>query len=140
MKNVFRPLAFGTALAHEEWKNGEQLTATVFYVVGSELRADHYCDMGNQLHYVAVPSAETDTFRFVLRDATNLDTHPVHFRSTTWHVIDADHLVQDWEISRPDKAPTTVRMDFKRTGARDMHNPEAVVRTQVYALYRSRMD
>ena len=27
MKNVFRPLAFGTALAHEEWKNGEQLTA-----------------------------------------------------------------------------------------------------------------
>src|SRR5690349_781303 len=49
MKNVFRPFAFGTALAHEEWKNGKQLTATVFYVVGSELHADHYCDMGNQL-------------------------------------------------------------------------------------------
>ena len=39
MKNVFRPIAFGTALAHEEWRNGEQLTATVFYVVGSQLRA-----------------------------------------------------------------------------------------------------
>jgi hypothetical protein len=55
MKNVFRPIAFGTALAHEEWKNGEQLTATVFYVVGSQLHADHYCDMGNQLRYVAAP-------------------------------------------------------------------------------------
>jgi hypothetical protein len=118
MKNVFRPLAFGTALAHEEWKNGEQLTATVFYVVGSELHADHYCDMGNQLRYVAAPSTAADTFQFTLRDATNLDTHPVHFRSTTWRVIDADHLVQDWEIARPGKEPKTVRMEFKRTQAR----------------------
>jgi hypothetical protein len=39
MRTVFRPIAFGTAQAHEEWRNGEQLTATVFYVVGSELHA-----------------------------------------------------------------------------------------------------
>lgn len=133
MRNVFRPLAFGTALAHEEWKNGEQLTATVFYVVGSELRADHYCDMGNQLRYVAMPSA-ADTFHFALRDATNLDTHPVHFRSTTWRVIDADHLVQDWEAVRPGKEPKTMRMEFKRTEVRDMRDPEAVVRAEVHAL------
>jgi hypothetical protein len=123
MRNVFRPLAFGTALAHEEWKNGEQLTATVFYVVGSELRADHYCDMGNQLRYVATPSTAADTFQFTLRGSTNLDTHPVHFRSTTWRAIDADHLVQDWEIARPGKEPKTVRMEFKRTAARDMRDP-----------------
>ena len=36
MVDIFRPIAFGTALLHEEWKNGEQLTATVFYVDGSE--------------------------------------------------------------------------------------------------------
>ena len=114
MKNIFRPIAFGTALAHEEWKNGEQLTATVFYVVGSELRADHYCDMGNQLRYVAEPSVDTETFHFTLRDATNLDTHPTHFHSTTWHIESADRLVQDWEIVRPGKDPKTVRMDFKR--------------------------
>jgi hypothetical protein len=114
MKNVFRPIAFGTALAHEEWKNGEQITATVFYVVGSELRPDHYCDMGNQLRYVAAPANGADTFRFTLRDATNLDTHPVHFRSTTWHLAGADQLVQDWEIVRPGKDPKVVRMDFKR--------------------------
>jgi hypothetical protein len=134
MKNVFRPLAFGTALAHEEWKNGEQLTATVFYVVGAELRADHYCDMGHHLRYVAMPSATADTFHFALRDATNLDTHPVHFRSTTWRMIDADHLVQDWEAARPGKDPKTMRMEFKRTAARDMRDPEAVVRAEVHAL------
>lgn len=114
MKNVFRPIAFGTALSHEEWKNGQQLTATVFYVVGSELHADHYCDMGNQLRYVAAPSADVDTFRFLLREATNLDTHPMHFRSTTWQIAGADRLVQDWEIVKPGKDPKVVRMDFKR--------------------------
>src|SRR4030095_4914853 len=27
MVDIFRPIAFGTALLHEEWKNGEKLTA-----------------------------------------------------------------------------------------------------------------
>jgi hypothetical protein len=135
MKNVFRPLAFGTALAHEEWKNNEQITATVFYVVGSELRADHYCDMGNQLRYVAAPSADTNLFQFVLRDATNLDTHPRHFRSTTWQLIDADHHVQDWEVVTPGKTPKMVRMEFKRMAAAEsLADPEAVVRATVHAL------
>jgi hypothetical protein len=114
MKNVFRPIAFGTALAHEEWKNGEQLTATVFYVVGSELYADHYCDMGNQLRYVAAAFEDPQTFRFMLREATNLDTHPMHFRSTTWQLAGADRLVQDWEFVKPGKDSKTVRMDFAR--------------------------
>jgi hypothetical protein len=135
MKNIFRPFAFGTALSHEEWKNGEQMTATVFYVVGSELRADHFCGAGNQLHYVAAPSADTGTFHFTLRDATNLDIHPSHFRSTTWHLTDADRHVQDWEAVTPGKEPTVVRMEFKRTAAaRDMANPEAVVRADGHAL------
>jgi hypothetical protein len=114
MKNIFRPIAFGTALSHEEWKNGQQLTATVFYVVGSELHANHYCDMGNQLHYVATPSDDETTISFALRDATNLDTHPHYFRSTTWHLISGERLVQDWEIVSPGKDPKVVRMDFKR--------------------------
>ncbi|MGH8186963.1 MAG: hypothetical protein ACREUC_10395, partial [Steroidobacteraceae bacterium] len=135
MKNVFRPLAFGTALTHEEWKNGEQLTATVFYVVGSELRADHFCDMGNQLRYVAVPSTDTSTLHFALRDATNLDTHPRHFRSTTWQLTDAGDLVQDWEAVTPGKEPRMVRMEFKRTAAaRVVTDAEAVVRADVHAL------
>jgi hypothetical protein len=134
MRNVFRPVAFGTALAHEEWKNGEQLTATVFYVVGSELRADHYCDMGNQLRYVGVPSADMSTIHFKLRDAVNLDSHPRHFRSTTWRLVSADRHIQDWEIVAPGKEPKVAQMDFKRTAADDLSDPEALVRADVRAL------
>jgi FtsP/CotA-like multicopper oxidase with cupredoxin domain len=33
------------------------------------------------------------------RDATNLDTHPIHFHSTKWQIVDANHLVQGWYIA-----------------------------------------
>ena len=132
MIDIFRPIAFGTALLHEEWKNSEQLTATVFYVVGSELRADHYCDMGNQLRYVD-ESTDPQVLRFVLHDASNLDTHPRHFHSTTWRYVDAEHHVQDWEAVIPGKPAKTIRMDFKRVAAAST-DPQAVVRADVQAL------
>jgi hypothetical protein len=132
MIDIFRPIAFGTALLHEEWKNGEQLTATVFYVDGSRLRADHYCDMGNQLRYVD-ESTDPQVLRFVLNDASNLDTHPNHFHSTTWRYLDAGHHVQDWEIAVPGKPSKTIRMDFKRVAAAKL-DPQAVVRADVQAL------
>jgi hypothetical protein len=132
MIDIFRPIAFGTALLHEEWKNGEQLTATVFYVVGSQLRADHYCDMGNQLRYVD-ESTDPQVLRFVLNDASNLDTHPNHFHSTTWRYVDAEHHVQDWEIAVPGKPSKMIRMDFTRVAGAKV-DPQAVVRADVQAL------
>jgi hypothetical protein len=132
MIDIFRPIAFGTALLHEEWKSGEQLTATVFYVDGSKLRADHFCDMGNQLRYVD-ESSDLQVLKFVLQDATNLDTHPRHFHSTTWRYVDAEHHVQDWEAAIPGKPSKTIRMDFKRVAAAKV-DPQAVVRADVQAL------
>jgi hypothetical protein len=117
MIDIFRPIAFGTAILHEEWKSGEQLTATVFYVVDEELRADHFCDMGNQLHYVAKLSNDTNVLDWQLRDATNLHTHPRHFHSTVWRYVDATHHVQDWELLTPGKGSQVMRMEFTRTKA-----------------------
>jgi len=114
MTDIFRPMGSGTAILHEEWKNGEQLTATVFYVVGNELHADHFCDFGNQLRYVAKPSADASVMAFELRDSTNLDTHPRHFHSTTCRLIDANRHTQDWEIMSPGKDPKLVRLEFTR--------------------------
>lgn len=114
MTDIFRPMGSGSAILHEEWKNGEQLTATVFYVVGEELHADHFCDLGNQLRYVAKPSSDANVLALELRDSANLDTHPRHFHSTTWHFIDASHHTQDWEIVSPGKDPKVVHLEFTR--------------------------
>jgi hypothetical protein len=47
MVNTFGVIGEGSAVLHGEWLDGRQLTATVFYLVGSELRADHFCDLKN---------------------------------------------------------------------------------------------
>jgi len=49
-----------------------------------------------------------------LTGSANLDTHPRHFHSTTWHFIDANHHNQDWELMTPGKDAKIVRMEFTR--------------------------
>lgn len=117
MVNLFRPIAFGTAVLHEEWKDGQQLTATVFYLVDGELRADHFSDFQNQLHFAVHATADGQGAEFVLRDASNLDTHPRHFHSSTWIFRDATHLFQEWHIAEPGKDGKAVRLDFTKRPA-----------------------
>jgi hypothetical protein len=114
--DTFQPFALGTAILGEEWVDGQQITSTVFYMVGSELRADHYCDYLNQPRYVARTSTDPSVIDFEFREATNLDTHAMHFHSTTWHLVDADHLDQDWRIEGSPKGNGTVHLKFVRKG------------------------
>jgi hypothetical protein len=112
--DTFQPFAFGTAILAEEWVGDQQITSTVFYMVGSELRADHYCDYGNQPRYAAKPSADPSVVEFEFRDATNLDTHPTHFHSTKWHLVDATHMTQDWDVEGSPKGKGLVHLEFVR--------------------------
>ena len=114
MTDIFRPFAFGTAVLGEEWLDGKQITSTVFYVVNGELRADHYCDYKNQPRYTAVPSLDPDLIDFQFRDATNLDTHPLHFHGTQWKLVDATHLVQDWFVMGGKKPVSLAHMEFTK--------------------------
>jgi hypothetical protein len=112
--DIFRPFAMGTKVLGEEWVNGKQITSTVFYVVGSELYADHYCDYLNEPRYTAKPSADPAVIDLEFRDATNLDTHPAHFHSTQWRIVDADHLIQDWVVLGGKKPVSTIHLAFTR--------------------------
>jgi len=112
--DTFQPFAFGTAILAEEWVGGEQVTSTVFYLVGGELWADHYCDYKNQPRYVAKPSSDPTIIELALRDATNLDQHPRHFHSTLWHLVDAQHMTQDWHVEGGEKGANNVHLEFLR--------------------------
>ncbi len=114
MVNIFRPIAFGSAVQHEEWLKGEQITATIFYMVGSELRADHFCDFKNQLRYVGRLTGDSTAIKFELKEAINLEVQPRHFFSTTWRFDSATALHQEWEIEEPGRERRFVRMDFTR--------------------------
>jgi len=112
--DTFQPFAFGSAILAEEWIGEEQITSTVFYMVGSQLRADHFCDYLNQPRYVARTSADPSVIDFEFREATNLETHATHFHSTTWRFIDADHLTQEWRIEGSPKGNSTIQLSFVR--------------------------
>jgi ketosteroid isomerase-like protein len=114
MTDVFRPIAYGTAILHEEWVGGKQYTATVFYLVGGELRADHFCDLKNQPRFVAKPFADSTAIEFELRDITNVDMQPRHFHSTTWRFLDANHHTQDWHVVENDHEVKVLRLQFTR--------------------------
>src|ERR1700722_20350795 len=114
MTDIFKQFAFDTAILGEEWLNGKQITSTVFYVVNGELRADHYCDYLNQPRYTAVPSLDPEVIDFQFRDATNLEAHPKHFHGTTWKIIDATHLNQDWFVMGGKKPVSLAHMEFTK--------------------------
>jgi hypothetical protein len=110
--DTFQPFALGTAILAEEWVDGEQITSTVFYMVGTELWADHYCDYKNQPRYVARPTSDPSIIDLEFRDATNLDTHAVHFHSTKWHRTDATHMTQEWQVEGGTQGKGQVRLEF----------------------------
>lgn len=114
--DTFQPFGAGAYMLHEEWVDGKQITSSVFYMVGSELWVDHYCDYLNQPRYTAKPSADPSVVDLQFRDATDLDAHPRHFHSAVWHLIDQTHMTQDWEVLGGPKGRALVHLDFKRTG------------------------
>jgi len=114
LTDVFRPIAKGTALLAEEWWGDTQGTATVFYLVGDELWADHFCDLKNQPRYTALPYADTATLAFQLRDITGLDEHPAHFDAVTFRFVDADHHTQIWPEVENGTLVKTYSLEFTR--------------------------
>lgn len=114
MTDIFRPIAYGTAISHEEWVDGKQYTASVFYLVNGELRVDHFCDLKNQPRFVAKPFTDSTVIEFELRDITNLDVRPRHFHSTTWRFLDANHHTQDWQIVENGREVKVLRLQFTR--------------------------
>jgi hypothetical protein len=116
MVNIFRTFAYGTKVLAEEWENGRHITSTVFYMVGNELHADHFCDYKNEPRYKLEASAnDPGIIEFKFLSATNLDKYPVHFHTTTWHLVDGDHLIQDWYTAGDKQPVAPIRMAFTRT-------------------------
>ena len=127
LTDTFQTFAYGTAVLGQELLNGKQITSTIFYVVNGELRADHYCDFLNQPRYTVQPSLEPATLEFEFRGAENLDTHPMHFHSTRWKLVDADHMIQDWYILGGKKPVGLAHMEFvKRPPGAPLPAPTAM--------------
>lgn len=116
MVNTFRVIGNGSAILQVESRPDRGDVVTVFYPVGADLRADHYCFLRNQPRFVARPGPDPNVIAFEIRDITNLASSPEgrHMHATTWHFIDARHLTQEWHLYENGKEARVSRLEFTR--------------------------
>ncbi len=115
IRNSFRLVGGGTVLMHVETIPGDSDVVTMFYPVGGEVRADHYCAYRNQPRFTAKPSADLSVIRFEFREITNLSApSAVYMHGTDWRFPDSDHLVQEWHGFKDGKEKGIIRLEFKR--------------------------
>jgi hypothetical protein len=105
MVNTFHVIGDGSAVVHSEWLDGKQLMMTVFYLAGSELGADHYCDYHNQPSYVLRPL--TIAASSLLRCGKSRTLRPTHGTSIQQLGISS---TQALEIVENGRQSTMVRM------------------------------
>jgi hypothetical protein len=116
MVNTFHVIGTGSAVLQLESRPDREDVVTVFYPVGAELRADHYCFLKNQPRFVAKAGPDPNVISFDMRDITNLDSSPQgrHMHATEWHFIDARHLTQEWHLYENGKETRVSRLEFTR--------------------------
>ena len=116
MKDTFRVVSEGSAVLHtESWNGSTQGAVSVIYPNGNELWLDHYCDLENQPRFSARPQPNSDVIVFELRGITNLRSPDAeYFHRGTFHFIDHDHHIQDWQWFKDGKQKEILRLDFKR--------------------------
>lgn len=116
MVNTFHVIGTGSAVLQVESRPDREDVVTVFYPVGAELRADHYCFLKNQPRFAASPGPDPNVISFEMRDITNLDSSPGgrHMHATTWRFIDASHLTQEWHLYENGREARVTRLEFTR--------------------------
>jgi len=116
MVNTFQIIGTGSAVLQTESRPDREKVVTLFYPVGAELRADHYCFLKNQPRFVAKSGPDPNVISFEMRDITNLESSREgrHMHATEWHFIDARHLTQEWHLYQNGKEAKVSRLEFTR--------------------------
>jgi len=112
----FELIAGGTALVERETFDKMPAMETVYYPDGNRLLLTHYCMEGNQPRMQAQSyNAETGELKFEFLDATNLASPAAgHMHNATFHFVDANHLVAEWQFWENGKLDRTEHFPYVR--------------------------
>ena len=96
---TYEVMSAGSALVERVVVEGMPME-TIFYLDGPRLLLTHYCLLGNQPRMQArAYNPATGELAFEFLDATNLASPgAAHMHNVTLHFVDADHLVNDWQL------------------------------------------
>jgi hypothetical protein len=108
-------IAGGSAVVEREMPQNMPVMQTVYYLDGSRLLLTHYCMLGNQPRMEATAfNPETGELKFEFLDITNLSPGALHMHSGTFHFVDADHLLGEWQFYEKGQLSLTEKFGFTR--------------------------
>jgi hypothetical protein len=112
----FELIAGGTALVERTTFDKMPAMETVYYPDGNRLLLTHYCMLGNQPRMQAQAyNPETGELKFEFLDATNLDSPLAgHMHNATFHFVDDNHLVAEWQFFEDGKLKRTEHFPYAR--------------------------
>lgn len=113
---TLRVTSMGNTLMHEMKMTGRpDDPISMFRLDGGHLEMTHYCDAGNQPHFVATVSPDGKTFTFDFVSVDNL--HPGQggrMQHVVFTIVDADHHTELWQFAGESGKMMGARMDLKR--------------------------
>jgi hypothetical protein len=106
----------GKARLSYELVSGGTALATVYYLDRNRLLLTHYCMIGNQPRFEEQSfNPETGEIAFGFLDATNLvNSNAGHMHNAKIRIVDATHLVSEWQFYENGQPKFTETMQFTR--------------------------
>jgi hypothetical protein len=115
---TLRVTSMGNTLMHEMRTDGRpDDPISMFYLDGDHLSMTHFCDAGNQPHFVGKVSPDGKRVEFDYVDATGNMAYG-HMQHAVITVIDANHHTEDWTFMEHGKngdSMFTGHFDLQRT-------------------------
>ena len=117
MNVTLRVTSMGNTLMHEMKSTvTPDDPISMFILDGDHLVMTHYCDAGNQPHFIATVSPDGKTYTFDFQSASNLlPSQEGHMQHVVFTLIDANHHTEQWQFAMADGKSMGGLLDLKRT-------------------------
>ncbi len=114
---TLRVTSMGNTLMHEMKSTvTPDNPISMFTLDGDHLVMTHYCDAGNQPHFIATVSPDGKTYTFNYQGASNLlPSQEGHMQHVVFTIIDANHHTEQWQFAMADGKSMGGLLDLKRS-------------------------
>jgi hypothetical protein len=116
LRVTYEVIAGGSAVVERVMPEGMPAMQTVYHLDGSRVLLTHYCMLGNQPRMEARAfDAATGELQFEFLDVTNLASpEALYMHNVTFHFVDGDHLVSDWQSYEKGAPKSTESFHYTR--------------------------
>jgi hypothetical protein len=115
MKIVYRMTGGGSALMETMFPGTNHEMVTMYHLDKNRLVLTHYCAAMNQ-PTMTLMDGSANSLHFVFTSGSNMDNTDMHMHEMSLHMIDKNHVHEDWQAYSDGKPGETMKFDLHRVG------------------------